>query len=182
MGLFWTTDTERNDTWTAYTNQRGYALLERAPALRIRAEVLGVQVYASEGIERVTTLDENNAMQEADVRRAYVNAAPLMPIGDLAVRGEGFAAKLSKLFGGQDIKVGEPEFDSAFLIRCSQPELAPRVLTPNARRALLQARRAVPNLIIAEGRVSWEGNELKDAAQLDALIQAVASVAAALGR
>jgi hypothetical protein len=58
--------------------------------------------------------------------------------GMLRVRREGFLGTLRKIFGGQDIRIGDARFDEEFQIEASPSRLASRLLTPEARRALLE--------------------------------------------
>lgn len=64
--------------------------------------------------------------------------------GDLSVTPEGLMAKLGKVFGGQDIQIGDSTFDGAFIVKCSQPEQAANLLPPPARDALHSASRNMP--------------------------------------
>ena len=52
----------------------------------------------------------------------------LMP--ELAVTPEGFGAKVAKVFGGQDVQVGDYAFDKAFRVRADDERYAHDVLNP----------------------------------------------------
>lgn len=80
---------------------------------------------------------------------ARVPAVELLPEDALA------AAK--KLVGGQDLMVGEEEFDATWRIVAEDPEFARRLLTPELRRFLLRRRTRGMPIAIASGAVlTWE--------------------------
>ena len=72
---------------------------------------------------------------------------------DLSVTREGLADMVGKLFGGQDLQIGEPRFDQAFRIRGSSEALARDVLTPGVRAALLAAVQQHPMVHLDGGAV-----------------------------
>jgi hypothetical protein len=104
---------------------------------------------------------------------------PDVDVHDLQVTPEGLAAKMSKLFGGQDIQLGDPKFDPGFLVRGRKPGVE-KVLTPAARAALMHAHDRGIEVCIGEGLVFFKGPPPKDETYLDSVLEAVAEVAVSL--
>jgi hypothetical protein len=77
-------------------------------------------------------------MEEAASFGTAAIAAMASPLkGHLELRREGFAAKVAKLLGAQDISLGDEAFDRRFVIKASDPALAHALLTPAVRAELL---------------------------------------------
>jgi Zn-finger nucleic acid-binding protein len=65
------------------------------------------------------------------------------PLGSgLRITPETWAKRFWKLFGSQDIRVGDAEFDSAFLVKADDPEAAKSALGDRARKELLDFARS----------------------------------------
>jgi hypothetical protein len=65
-------------------------------------------------------------------------AAPLAPIqGNLEITREGLLAKIAKVFGAQDVVLGDEAFDRAYLVKAAPEILARALLTDGVRRDLL---------------------------------------------
>jgi len=60
----------------------------------------------------------------------------MMP--ELAVTAEGFVAKAAKALGGQDVEVGDHEFDKAYRVQASDESFARDVLCPPVTRLLVR--------------------------------------------
>ena len=54
--------------------------------------------------------------------------------GFLKIVPDGLGRSFLKLFGAQDLRVGDPDFDRAFVVRATPPELASRIFAPERRR------------------------------------------------
>ncbi len=86
---------------------------------------------ARDGIEIAVRLD-------VDETRTVVFATPIAPpAGHVAVSRENFAAKLSKLFGAQDVIVEDARFDPAYLVKASTEAVAKAMLVPEVRAGML---------------------------------------------
>jgi hypothetical protein len=57
--------------------------------------------------------------------------------GDLELTREGLAAQVTKLFGAQDLVLGDDAFDRAFVVKASSEPFARELLTPQVRAELL---------------------------------------------
>lgn len=71
--------------------------------------------------------------------RMYISIDPL-PVKSLQIYTEGAFAKLSKVFNAQDIQIGIPAFDEAFMIKGEDELFVREVLTEEARAAFLAMR------------------------------------------
>jgi hypothetical protein len=60
----------------------------------------------------------------------------------MRISPETWTQKLSKLFGLEDVQTGDAEFDRAFLINGDDRERIMAVLTPDARKAILDFHRS----------------------------------------
>jgi hypothetical protein len=118
-------------SWVPYAHQRGLSYRPgrqgwaRVEMPRLDGVVDDVRVAVE--LWRDTGEVETMAMAVAE--------APLQ--GHLEVRREGLSAKLSKLFGAQDVVLGDEAFDAAFLVKAAPPQLAPQLLVPGLRAELL---------------------------------------------
>jgi hypothetical protein len=66
---------------------------------------------------------------------------PLAPInGNLEITREGFVAKIAKVFGAQDVVLGDEAFDRAYLVKAAPEMVAQALLTDSVRRNLLAVR------------------------------------------
>lgn len=68
---------------------------------------------------------------------------------------EGFLSKLGKAIGTQDVQVGDPMFDEAFMIKSNSPPHVPHLLTPDIRQYALAMRDAM-DVSLKPGKVTWE--------------------------
>ena len=68
---------------------------------------------------------------------------------------EGFIRKIEKIFGGQDVKIGYPEFDKAFTIKSNNEFKIKTLLQNKEIRTLLESQEEV-NLMISDQQGIWE--------------------------
>ncbi len=104
------------------------------------------------------------------------------PLGlSLSLTREGSLAGVGKLLGAQDIQIGDPAFDAAFLVK-GRPEAAVRaLLTPEVRGRLLEVQRDAKHLVVKDdlllAQVDWLVSE---ASHLESGLRMVTQAAAAL--
>jgi hypothetical protein len=110
-----------------------------------------------------------------------VQAYPNVPIADLTVSDAGFFSTIGTMLGGQDITIGDSQFDRAYVIRCSDEALARRVLGAAARKAMLEAESTVGDVDIEGGAVVWTAGSTTPGATFDKNVKIVAGVARAIG-
>lgn len=115
-------------------------------------------------------------------RMTSVEVAVPLPAGfELQLKkqdGDGF---FDRLFRGQDVVVGDPAFDGAFVIKGKPEELVRAALTPAARQQILGLSYAGVAITLEDGRLSaLAKGVLTDREQLDQLMKAAYSAAVAL--
>lgn len=161
--------------WTAYAQQRGLAMTGSYPTIRLQGARDGVAIQISQWTESRGADRGRHRVIVSEV------SAPLVaPSGDLQVYAEGVFAKIGKALGGQDIQLGDPAFDQAFIVRCSNPAMA-GALGPNTRGTFLAVKARGHDLRLENGYIHIRGNEL-GLAQADDVVAAVAAVAAVVPR
>jgi hypothetical protein len=111
----------------------------------------------------------------------FVHVATLLPPGcslSLTRQKNGFWAKL---FRGQDIIVGDPAFDAAFVIKGEPKEFVHAALTPSAREQIMELTHAGMSITLEHGRLAgWTNQLLTNREHLDALMKASCLAAEAL--
>ncbi len=155
--------------WQRFSQETGIALTGTYP------------MTSFHGSFRGATISLRHEMWRGHKNRRHYrhDLAVQLPIhtNDLSVTREGLFDTVGKMFGGQDIQIGEPRFDAAFRIRGSSEELARDVLTPGVRAALLAAVQASPMVHLDGGcvRITQAGIARADQVlpQLETLIAVV---------
>lgn len=166
-----------HERWVGWAAARGVALSGSYPMVQITGTLHGV------GIQVVTHKFRHRTRRGH--RTSYkheVIATPLVSIGDLALSREGFFASIGKSFGGQDIQVGDPAFDAAFVVRSANEHAARAVLTPAVCAALLDAQRTLGEVYVESGGVRSMRQGTASPDTVDVPLDAVARAAAAFGR
>jgi hypothetical protein len=91
-------------------------------------------------------------------KTTYTSMVVYLPITNrshLRISPEGLLSKITKAFGAQDIPIGDPAFDAAFIIKSDTPELVPHILTPAIRGTMLRGRGGNVNVTVSAGTVSF---------------------------
>jgi hypothetical protein len=110
--------------WESFARAQGLQLMAAPLVMWGRLEGCDVDVYA------VRTAKLSYVLE--------VLARYPQPLGiDLVVRRPQAFDGLAALFGGQDLSVGDREFDARFVVKSSQPALAAQALSPQVRQAAL---------------------------------------------
>jgi len=73
---------------------------------------------------------------------------------DLYLYQENFATKIKKVFGAQDIQIGDREFDEAFMIKSQTPEKIKQILTPELKQKILYRRHMI-NLSVSGNEINF---------------------------
>jgi hypothetical protein len=97
----------------------------------------------------------------------------------LQVSQEHLFSKVGKLLGGQDLEIGDLEYDEAYVIRGDDPDWVGRVLTPEVR----DLHRAAPDALLHlhKGTLTVQRlGRITDLAELRVLLGLAAAVAAAI--
>ncbi|MDJ0664442.1 MAG: hypothetical protein QNJ75_07765 [Acidimicrobiia bacterium] len=76
------------------------------------------------------------------------------PVGfDLNLKREGGLSFVSKLFGIEDVQVGDPVFDGAFKIKTSDRNRLIALLTPSVRNGLFRLMASYPTTVVTENHM-----------------------------
>ncbi len=87
----------------------------------------------------------------------------------------------AKLFRGEDIIVGDPAFDAAFVIKGEPEEFVRAALTPSAREQIMELTHSGASITLEGGKLAaWTNQLLTNREHLDALMKASFSAAEAL--
>lgn len=68
-------------------------------------------------------------------------AARGLPPGTLHILRDGFAQSFLKIFGAQDLRIGDAAFDEEYVIKATPESLAARVFSPERRREVIRTVR-----------------------------------------
>jgi hypothetical protein len=103
---------------------------------------------------------------------------PFMNRAHVRVTREGFLSSITKAFGSQDIHIGDPAFDGAYVIKSDTPEYVRDLLTPEIRGMMLGGNPDI-NFTVARGTVfhNRQGIE-KNTALLRYILDLLAAIAA----
>jgi hypothetical protein len=92
--------------------------------------------------------------------------------------GDGFFAKL---FRGQDVVVGDPVFDAAFVVKGEPESYVRAALTPSARTHVLELTHAGCSITVKDSTlVAWTRERIIDRDRLDELMKTAYAAASAL--
>jgi len=164
-----------------FAREQGLTLSGDYPELELSGRFQGVTVSLSNGYQETeeTDSDGNSRTERRLVAQAW--AEPAAELGDLRVYREGLLSKLGKALGGQDVQLGNPDFDKAFMVKASNPAGVPRLLGAGAQRALLEAIKQEKQIEIRDGVVRWEGTGVTQPARAQRLLTLLTRVAGSLG-
>jgi hypothetical protein len=78
---------------------------------------------------------------------------------------DGFIRKIEKIFGSQDFKIGQENFDKAFIIKTNNEAKIRTLLQNQQLRNQIEAQNKV-NIVISDQKGIWENRLLKDELEL----------------
>ncbi len=135
------------------------------------AEQLGLQTLPKKGLGRraiagtlaghpvhIDTVTRGSGNQQHTYTRFRVEY-PAKGI-DLSLSREHALRKLTKLFGAQDVALGDPTFDDAFIVKTSDPARVAALLTPAVRDSLLRLLATYPQVLVRDDHLSLERSGL----------------------
>jgi hypothetical protein len=117
-------------------------------------------------------------------RRTYTiyQASPTvaLPAG-LRLSSEGLLASVGKFFGAQDVEVGLPLLDDAFIIKASAPQAARQFLgRPGVEEALLELRNVHKNMKLENGNLRIETRGFDSAYEMERVLDCLAETCRSL--
>lgn len=104
------------------------------------------------------------------------------PLGlGLQLKKEGFLSSMAKLFGSQDIEVGDPQFDDEVLVKGTDPRRVVEFLTHSRRMRILRLLNSLDGCEIGDASISYSrsGTET-DPERMQRHVRRMISVAARL--
>lgn len=168
--------TKRNEAWRNTASRLG---LQFAPD-RIWGYLNGQHVQC-----QIVIRGSGKSKQTWTVVTGFTH--PKLDLG-LAVYKQGVLVEvLSSLFGGQDIKINDPPFDAAFIIKGDEPARVATLLRPDLRGFLMQANSRGVDIQISDlGAIVQTRGGIGDPRWLDTVLHTVAQgtalIAAARGQ
>ncbi len=94
---------------------------------------------------------------------------------DFRLKREGALSFIGKLFGVEDVQVGDPVFDGAFKIKTSDRQRLLTLLTPSVRNGLFRLMASYPSAVISDDHIGmtkakFESNEQRLASSIQRLV------------
>jgi hypothetical protein len=151
---------------------------------RLLAGLVGPRISGTYRGVRVSISTETHSSNSGSHTETVIKAYYAKPLPfDLHLGREGVGARIAKAFGGQDVEVGDAEFDAAVRVKTGDADAARAFLSaPARRRAVLAAVAACPGMRATRSHVSFERQgTIRKADQMAAVLDAIAPLAAALG-
>lgn len=97
---------------------------------------------------------------------------------ELQLNRQGTFAAITKLFGAQDVEVGDSLFDSAFLVKTNDPNRLRALLTPSVRTGLLRLIASYGSVVISDDNISFSKTGFEsNADRLKSTVQRLAATA-----
>jgi len=156
-------------SWRRVAEARGFTLELQNTRMHGRYEGMYVDVD--------TKIERGNRVTQFTVRYDR-------PLGvGLKLTRQGSMSGLGKLFGMQDIEVGDPAFDGRFVVKGAPEQAVRAMLTPEVRARLVDLQSQVSHLEVADDRlVAVVGWLVAEPQWLESGIAAVAKAGAALAQ
>ena len=111
----------------------------------------------------------------------YTVSFPAVGVGLHLSRQSGLGYFL-KVLGTQDIEIGEPTFDEAFIVQASDPQAARAILTPGTTMVLNRLIAVHPEIVVSDDRLVLDRRAtVRDSDILVSTLRRLASAATVLG-
>jgi len=111
----------------------------------------------------------------------YTVSFPPIGVGMHLSRQSGFG-QLLKVLGTQDIEIGEPTFDEAFIVQASDPQAARAILTPGTTMVLNRLLSVHPEIVVLDDRLVLDRRAtVRDSDTLVSTLRRLESAATVLG-
>ena len=157
----------RGNSWQELAKRRKLSWFDTGKGT-ISGSVNGVQVSASAEV--------HGWGKSRHIRTTIEVSYPGTVPHDLSLSPEGLFAKLGKMVGGQDIQIGDPELDRAFLIKGAfEEEVRPFLQEPRARTALLAIYRRYPTMCFDRSGVHIEQRAFLSAEKVEEAFELISS-------
>ncbi len=153
------------------------------------ARRLGLHVEGGSGISRPTISGKLNGLpvridtytqRSGNSSTTYTRYQVQYPsVGfDLTMKREGGLSFIGKLFGIEDVQIGDPVFDGAFKIKTSDRNRLLTLLTPSVRNGLFRLMASYPTTVISENHMGLSVRKFEsDGDRLASTIQRLVATA-----
>lgn len=138
----------QGDAWSAFARKTGLVLNPggwfKAPTVTGAYKGFNVYLY---------TYTQGSGKSKT----TYTSLVAYLPIPNrchVRVTREGFLSRITKAFGAQDVQVGDPAFDQAYIVKSDTPQYVQKLLTAQIRGAMLSGG-DIMNVTISKGTVFY---------------------------
>jgi hypothetical protein len=125
----------------------------------------------------VTTFSRGSGKNQTTYTRFRVSYPQSLDLG-LRLTKQGLLAGIGKMFGSQDIEVGDKGFDDAIVVKGRDPERVKEFLTLSRRMRAARFLTTYQGSCIDDLKVEWERRHVeRDAAKVERMIERMTSLA-----
>ncbi len=125
----------------------------------------------------VDTFTQSAGKSSTTYTRFRITLSPPLRLG-LRLSREGFLKGLTKLFGAQDIRVGDAAFDANVMIKGSDPDRVRAFLTPARRVRIDRFLGSYPGATIDDTEIAWHTRGLlSDPNRIVSIVRQIARLA-----
>jgi hypothetical protein len=126
---------------------------------------------------RVDTFQRGSGKSSSTYTRFRIGYPQRLGLG-LRLTKEGFFSGIGKFFGGQDIELGDAQFDADVIVKAADPGKVHHFLTPPRRLRIHRLLMSHPGVVIDDAQVYWEKRgAIRDPDQLSGTIRRLVRVA-----
>lgn len=156
------------ETWRRVAGKLGLSIVSKSGFSRpvITGNLNGLPVK----IDTYTQRSGNSSTTYTRYQVQYPSAG-----FDFTLKREGGLSFIGKIFGIEDVQVGDPVFDGAFKIKTSDRQRLTALLTPSVRNGLFRLMASYPTAVISEHhigmtRAKFENNGERLASSIQRLV------------
>jgi hypothetical protein len=162
---------QMNAAWQSAAEALGFSF--EAGSLRTGPTISGMIEDHPAGVRSYTKSSGKNSNRYT----RYTVEFPAIGVGLHLFRQAGLGQFL-KILGTQDIVIGDPTFDEAFIVKSTDPQGVRAVLTPGRTMALNQILAVHPEVVVEDDRIVIDQRgSVRDADVIISTLRRVASVA-----
>ncbi len=131
LGALWELFGERKEAWEKFGKMTGMEFSGDVKKKRLmRGRV--------NGFDMSLELEARGTSEHHEVYFTKMGLYSRSPLSaKLSLRPEGISSRFAKKLGASEIEIGDPDFDRHYLIKCTDPDLPAKILTPQLKRGLI---------------------------------------------
>ncbi len=162
---------QTNAAWQSAAETLGFSF--EAGSMRSGPTISGTVGDRPAGVHIYT----KNSGKRSNRYTRYTVEFPAIGVGLQLLRQAGIGQFL-KILGTQDIVIGDPTFDEAFIVKSTDPQAVRAVLTPGRTMALNQLLAVHPEVVVGDDRIVIDRHgSVRDADVIISTLRRIASVA-----